>query len=153
MPRTMGGKSGLVRSGMTTPTVPDFDVFNPRAIGFGRYPSDSATLMTRRAVSALTSPRVAGLSAREAVAGWTPAASATSRSVGVCTGGILEFPLRRTRPTPTLPSGGESKGYGQGGVGRIDDGVLAGVGEAGHDDGGERAPDEQRAGEERDHRR
>src|SRR5829696_1699276 len=46
---------------------------------------------TRLAVSALTSPRVAGLRAREAVAGWTPAASATSRSVGVCTAGILGF--------------------------------------------------------------
>ena len=36
MPRTIGGKSGLVRSGMTSPTVPDLAVLSPRAIGFGR---------------------------------------------------------------------------------------------------------------------
>src|SRR5688500_12844603 len=132
MPRTIGGKSGFVRSGMTTPTVPDFAVFNPRAIGFGRYPSDSATLMTRRAVSAFTSFLVAGLSAREAVAGWTPAASATSRSVGVCTGGILGFPLRGPAPSQTPPAGGDSEGYGEGGVGRVDERVLAVVGESGH---------------------
>src|ERR1700689_4778810 len=37
--------------------------------------------MTRRAVSSLTSSLVPGLSARDAVAGCTPAAEATSRSV------------------------------------------------------------------------
>ncbi len=36
MPRTIGGNNGLVRSGMTRPIVPDFAVFRPRAIGFGR---------------------------------------------------------------------------------------------------------------------
>ena len=36
MPRTIGGKSGLVRSGMTRPTVPDRAVLRLRAIGFGR---------------------------------------------------------------------------------------------------------------------
>jgi hypothetical protein len=36
MPRTIGGNSGLVRSGITSPTVADREVFRLRAIGFGR---------------------------------------------------------------------------------------------------------------------
>ena len=36
MPRTIGGNSGLVRSGMTSPTVPDLAVLRLRAIGLGR---------------------------------------------------------------------------------------------------------------------
>ena len=36
MPRTIGGNSGFVRSGIRTPTVYERFVFSPRAIGFGR---------------------------------------------------------------------------------------------------------------------
>ena len=68
MPRTIGGKSGLVRSGMTSPIVLDLAVFRLRAIGFGWYPSDSATRSIRRAVSTLTNRRVFGFKARDAVA-------------------------------------------------------------------------------------
>jgi hypothetical protein len=74
---------------MTTPTVFVFAVLRLRAIGFGWYPSDSAARSTLRAVSALTSGRVAGFSAREAVAGCTPASWATSRRVGEDTGHTL----------------------------------------------------------------
>ena len=98
IPRTIGGNSGLVMSGSTSPTVPDFDVFRQRAMGLGWKPRASAARCTRRAVSALTRRRVAGFRAREAVAVWTPAASATSRSVGARTTAILgSF----TRPDPT----------------------------------------------------
>ena len=85
-PRTIGGNSGLVRSGTIRPIVADRAVFRLRAIGFGRYPSALATFMTRLAVSSLTRFRVSGFSARDAVAGWTPACRATSRSVGGRTG-------------------------------------------------------------------
>src|SRR3954451_5022124 len=81
MPRTIGGKSGFVRSGRRTPTVNERFVFSPRAIGFGRYPTSWATPLTRSAVSSLTSPRVSAFSARETVPGCTCAARATSRSV------------------------------------------------------------------------
>ncbi|GMA87022.1 hypothetical protein GCM10025868_22720 [Angustibacter aerolatus] len=73
MPRTIGGNSGFVRSGITTPTVVERAVFRLRAIGFGWYPSVSAAFSTRFAVSEFTSRRVDGFSAREAVAAWTPA--------------------------------------------------------------------------------
>src|SRR4051812_7537934 len=89
MPRTIGGNSGLVMSGRTRPTVPDFDVLRLRAIGFGEKPSDSAARSTRRAVSVLTSRRVSGFSARDAVAAGTPATTATSGRVGGDTTGIL----------------------------------------------------------------
>src|SRR3954464_10382062 len=118
MPRTIGGKGGLARPGRTNPTVPDFAVLSPRAIGLGRYPSCSATLITRRAVSAFTSPRVAGLSARDAVAAWTPAASATSRSVGAGTAAILG-PGRTWvggMPTRTDGGGSEPERYGEHGA-------------------------------------
>ena len=36
MPRTIGGNSGLVRSGTTTPMIPERWVFRLRAIGLGR---------------------------------------------------------------------------------------------------------------------
>ena len=39
IPRTIGGNSGLVRSGISTPTVNERLVFSPRAIELGRYPS------------------------------------------------------------------------------------------------------------------
>src|SRR5215207_6222610 len=81
MPRTIGGNSGLVRSGISTPTVYERAVFSPRAIGFGRYPRRSAAANTRLAVSSLTSSRVSRLSARDAVPGCTPAIRATSLSV------------------------------------------------------------------------
>src|SRR5579859_1001051 len=77
----MGGKSGLFRSGMSTPTVSDRRVRRDRATGLGLYPRRLAAARTRWAVSSLTSSRVLGLRAREAVAGCTPAAAATSRSV------------------------------------------------------------------------
>src|SRR5579863_4290114 len=80
-PRTIGGNSGLFRSGISTPTVCERRVRRLRATGFGRYPSLAAAAVTRRAVSSLTRRRVSGLSARDAVAGWTRAAAATSRSV------------------------------------------------------------------------
>src|SRR3954453_11559376 len=119
MPRTIGGKSGLVGSGITIPTVPDLAVLRPRAIGFGRYPSCSATLITRRAVSALTRPRVAGLSARDAVAAWTPAATATSRSVGAGTAGILGASTTWVGRVPAAAdsSGREPERYGEGRAG------------------------------------
>src|SRR3954451_262984 len=82
MPRTIGGNSGLVRSGTSTPTVSDRLVFRLRAIGLTWYPRDAATSRTRATVAGRTRLRVASLSAREAVAGCTPAAVATSRSVG-----------------------------------------------------------------------
>src|SRR5262245_45719364 len=85
MPRTIGGKSGLVRSGMRTPIEDDRLVFRPRAIELGRYPSADAASSTRSAVSDFTSDRVSGLSARDAVDGCTWARCATSRSVGVIT--------------------------------------------------------------------
>src|SRR3954467_7470277 len=81
MPRTIGGKSGFVMSGRSTPTVNERLGFHPRAMGFGREASSSAARMTRSAVSSLTSPRVSALSARETVPGCTRAARATSRRV------------------------------------------------------------------------
>jgi hypothetical protein len=48
----------------------------------GVKPNCSAAILTRRAVTAFTSPLVLGLRAREAVALWTPARSATSDIVG-----------------------------------------------------------------------
>src|SRR5918999_5342496 len=81
MPRTMGGNNGLFRSGITVPMEPDRLVLRLRAIGFGRYPSSAAARLTRSAVASLTRGRVCGLSAREAVAGCTPARAATSRRV------------------------------------------------------------------------
>src|ERR671922_100881 len=78
MPRTIGGNSGFVMSGTSTPTVNERLVFRPRAIGLGRYPSSSAARMTRSAVASLTSPRVSTFSARETVPGWTRAARAIS---------------------------------------------------------------------------
>ena len=80
-PRTIGGNNGLFRSGISTPTVCERRVRRLRATGFGRYPSLAAAAVTRRAVSSLTRMRVSGLSARDAVAGWTRAAAATSRRV------------------------------------------------------------------------
>src|SRR5919202_1526301 len=64
MPRTIGGRTGVVRAGTTTPTTPERR---------GR---------TRLAVGSAIRPGRAGFSARDAVAGWTPACSATSRIVG-----------------------------------------------------------------------
>ncbi len=66
---------------MSTPTVSDRRVRRDRATGLGLYPRRLAAARTRWAVSSLTSSRVLGLSAREAVAGCTPAAAATSRNV------------------------------------------------------------------------
>src|ERR671914_913149 len=81
MPRTMGGNSGLFRSGITVTMEPDRLVLRLRAMGLGRYPSSVAARLTRSAVSSLTRGRVWGLSAREAVAGCPPASAATSRRV------------------------------------------------------------------------
>src|ERR1700694_1817611 len=78
MPRTTGGNSGLVRSGMSTPTVIDRLVRRPRAMVLGVYPSLLAAASTRRAVAWFTCPLVLGLSARDAVALCTPATLATS---------------------------------------------------------------------------
>lgn len=80
--RMMGASTGLVRSGTTTPMVPDRRVRRLRAVGSGWYPSASAAAWTLRDVSAVMRPGSAGLSAREAVAGWTPARWATSLMVG-----------------------------------------------------------------------
>src|SRR5450755_741959 len=81
MPRTIGGNTGLVRSGRITPTVSDRLVLRLRAIEFGVYPISRAASVTRVAVAALTRCRVLSLSARDAVAGWIPTRLATSRRV------------------------------------------------------------------------
>ena len=56
-------------------------VFSPRASELGRYPRRPAASRTLVTVFSLTRARDSGLSAREAVDGWTPAISATSRRV------------------------------------------------------------------------
>src|ERR1700736_4396511 len=78
MPRITGGKSGLVRSGKSTPIVIDRLVRRLRAIVLGVYRSRLAAASTRRAVAWFTCPLVIGLSARDAVALCTPAILATS---------------------------------------------------------------------------
>src|SRR5690606_25367097 len=58
-----------------------------RANGSGTYPSRVAACRTRATVWGWTGRFLEPLSAREAVARWTPAARATSRSVGLPLGG------------------------------------------------------------------
>ena len=82
IPRTIGGKIGLVRSGINTPTDLVLAVRSALAIAFGEYPMAAAAATTRRTVLALSRSRVAGLSARDAVAVCTPARRATSARVG-----------------------------------------------------------------------
>ena len=93
MPRMIGGNSGLLRSGISTPIVFERRVRRLRATGLGRYPSLAAASLTRRAVSSLTSSLVPGLSARDAVAGCTPAAVATSRNVAGRSLWAIRFPI------------------------------------------------------------
>jgi hypothetical protein len=50
-------------------------------------------LSTRLAVSSFTSARVSSLSARDTVAGWTPATRATSRSVTAAPGLTFEIAI------------------------------------------------------------
>src|SRR5689334_4872198 len=77
----IGGKSGFLRSGTTTPSRFDRLVFRVRALGLGLYPSRVAIFRIRATVAALTSGEL--FSALETVAGCTPAASATSRRVAI----------------------------------------------------------------------
>ena len=100
MPRTIGGNSGLFRSGMSTPTLCERRVRRLRATVFGRYPSSAAASSTRWAVSSRTSSRVSGFSARDAVAGCTRARAATSFKVtgGSATGSHPRFRCARALP-------------------------------------------------------
>src|SRR3982074_93081 len=76
--RTIGGKTGLVRSGTMTPIVKDRLVLRPTAMELRREGTDSAILKILGPTFADTSGRVCGLSTRETVEGWTPARFAIS---------------------------------------------------------------------------
>src|SRR5437899_3052867 len=78
IPCKAGATKVFPRSATTTPTVVVCPRLRLRATTSVRYPSSRATDCTLARVSGRTSHILPGSSARDTVAGWTPATLATS---------------------------------------------------------------------------